>query len=371
MNRTTSTLCALAAAITLPHTIAAADNDRLTYQYKSAAIQIPAAAENEPIRTELSAANALDYLDRGAIAWQQERKCISCHTNGTYLLTRPMMASRIGTPNDAVRAFFEAQVDRLDAGEKLPAEQVVYLAAGLATDDAYVQKKLSDKTVRAIRHMFSIQNDQGAWKWPTCWPPLEDSEYHGATVAAMAVGTAPGLLDHADDPPIQKGVQNLRRYFAKNPPTSDYHRILLLWAECRLPGLTTPEQKQGLIDAARRAQRPDGGWSLRTLGTWDTRRERLDAEPDRDDPPSDGHATGLAIAVLREAQIPADHPQLIKGINWLKTNQRHTGRWWTRSLNNDRYNFITYSGTCYPLLALHACDQWPESAEPRADATGR
>ena len=36
-----------------------------------------------------------------------------------------------------------------------------------------------------------------------------------------------------------------------------------------------------------------------------------------------------------------------------------SGRWWTRSLNTDKFHFITYSGTVFPLLALDACDAWP------------
>ena len=74
-------------------------------------------------------------------------------------------------------------------------------------------------------------------------------------------------------------------------------------------------------------------------------------------------------AKLREAGVPADHPQIRRGIAWIKANQRESGRWWTRSLNTDRYSFITYSGTCYPLLALHACGELPD-ADPSAASPG-
>ncbi len=46
-------------------------------------------------------------------------------------------------------------------------------------------------------------------------------------------------------------------------------------------------------------------------------------------------------------------------IAWLKSNQRESGRWWTRSLNTDSAHFITYSRTAYPLLALQMCDAMP------------
>ena len=59
------------------------------------------------------------------------------------------------------------------------------------------------------------------------------------------------------------------------------------------------------------------------------------------------------------AGVPASDPALEKAVSWLKKNQRESGRWWTRSLNTDRYHFITYSGTCYPLLALARCGALP------------
>ena len=41
------------------------------------------------------------------------------------------------------------------------------------------------------------------------------------------------------------------------------------------------------------------------------------------------------------------------------SDRRQSGRWWTRSLNTDKWHFITYSGTCYPLLALAKCGALP------------
>ena len=66
--------------------------------------------------------------------------------------------------------------------------------------------------------------------------------------------------------------------------------------------------------------------------------------------------TGLSVLVLRETGILTDDPRLRKAVRWLVSNQRQSGRWWTRSLNTDEYHYITYSGTCYPLLALAHCN---------------
>ena len=146
--------------------------------------------------------------------------------------------------------------------------------------------------------------------------------------------------------------------------SQDYDRTLLLWASLRLPGVLNAERQKELVDLVLAKQQADGGWSIRTFGApeeWGAgnRAEKLRAEPEFAAPPSDGHQTGLAIVVLREAGIPANEPRIQRGVSWLKGNQRASGRWWTRSLNTDSWHFITYSGTVLPLLALSHCDALP------------
>ncbi len=366
------TACVLAVT---PKTLGADDPyatlARTAYQYRAGSIGVPRARADEPIRKTVSIDAALRHIEDGAIAWQRERGCISCHTDGAYLMTRPLLSSTLGTPNPLVREFLETKLEKAEQGKGLPPEQLVYLAAGLATDDAYTRKRLTEPTRRALRLMFACQNDDGAWKWPDCWPPLEGSIYDGTTVAAMAVGTAPGHLGQVSDPKIRKGIERLRTYLRTTKPEHTYHEIALLWAACRWSDLIEPDRKKQLIQSTLDAQRPDGGWSLRTLAKWESRRKRLDAELDRDNPPSDGHATGLAVMVLREAGLPADHRQIRRGIAWLKTNQRESGRWWTRSLNTDRFHWITYSGTCYALLALQVCGEVPTRSWIERTPTGR
>lgn len=113
-----------------------------------------------------------------------------------------------------------------------------------------------------------------------------------------------------------------------------------------------------------RHQRPDGGWSLRSFGSpesWGngSRAAKLKSEGYGDDPPSDGHMTGLALIVLREAGVAVNDERIQKGIAWLKANQRASGRWWTRSLNTEYWQFSTYHGTAHALLALGMCGELP------------
>ncbi|MDG2206608.1 MAG: hypothetical protein P8K78_01770 [Pirellulales bacterium] len=341
-------------------------------QYEHGDIRIPAASAAEAKRESLSLDAAQQYLEDASAAWSGKHQCISCHTNGTYMTVRPALSQSLGAPDDVERKFFLRQLKTLAAEnpKKLqrgtgPA-QVIYLAAGLAEWDAHVTGSLSAETDQALRLMFSLQREHGSWGTEDCWPPYESDAYHLATVAAMAAGTAPGWLanlDEEEDAGLAGKLQQLKSYL-RSEATHDYGRTLLLWSNARMPELMEPEEKQKLIEMLFAHQRDDGGWSLRTMAAPDAwgsgnRAEKLRAEPNFQNPASDGHMTGLAIVALREAGVAGDDPRIKRGLGWLESNQRTSGRWWTRSLNTDRAHYITYSGTALPVLALQMCGALP------------
>jgi squalene-hopene/tetraprenyl-beta-curcumene cyclase len=184
-----------------------------------------------------------------------------------------------------------------------------------------------------------------------------------AGIEPVPVGNAPGWLAQQRGTPVEAKVELLENYLrAERKLQGDYDRTDLLWAATELPGLLDVKRMQTLVEMISRHQEPDGGWSIRTFALpeeWGkgNRAPRLRAEVDLASPPTDGHMTGLAIIVLRKAGVPASDDRIQRGIAWLKANQRSSGRWWTRSLNTDNWQFITYSGTVYPLLALSMCGE--------------
>ncbi|MGK0188002.1 MAG: squalene-hopene/tetraprenyl-beta-curcumene cyclase [Verrucomicrobiales bacterium] len=362
------TLLLLLAA--LPCGIARADDENSSAspgrppQYACEGIEIAAASADEPLATEYSVDRALLYVEQGALAWTRKRKCISCHTNGAYLEHRPALASTLGAPANEIRQFF---IGQLEVFQKEPLEelrsgiaptQVAYLALGLAEWDLHVAKALSPETERALQLMFLAQADDGSWSNDTCWPPYESSPYHATTTAAMAIATAPGWLEQSHSNETSKGIGNLRRYLRDTTPPHKFAQVLLLRASLRLNGLLEESQQEKIVDSIWQLQQADGGWSTRSFAEpneWGNgnRTARLQAEVEPVSTASDGHQTGLAIVALAEAGVTIDDdPRLARGVQWLKSHQRQSGRWWTRSLNTDRSHYITYSGTLLPLLAL-------------------
>lgn len=362
MPRRSAFLCSVCIAVMAASSLRA--DDDLPNQYEADGITVPAARADEP-KIKFSIEKASQHLDHGAVAWTKQKKCVSCHTNGTYLFIRPALTPTLGAPMAETRKFF---VDQLATLSKLGARkmrrsgtrpaQVIYISAGLAEWDAHVTKKLSSETDIALRLAFEMQNKEGTWHSLTCWPPFESSAYQEAHMAAMAVAAAPGWVESiGNGDELKAKVDLLKTYIGKTEPPHDYARVLQLWTSLRLDGILNPEQQQALVKLLLEKQKSDGGWSIRQFATpeqWGggNRAGKLHEESEFVTEPSDGHMTGLALLVLKEAGVSDDDDALQQGLGWLRKNQRESGRWWTRSLNTDKSHFITYSGTAYPLLAL-------------------
>jgi squalene-hopene/tetraprenyl-beta-curcumene cyclase len=318
---------------------------------EAAAVKPAANQADEPMATEVSLARSAEFLDAVSANWTRERKCGTCHTNYPYLLARPALKEVPSPAMDEVRSFFERRAANWDTAKPRWDTEVVATAATLAIHDAHTTGKLHPVTRQALDRMWTLQQPDGAWNWLKCrWPPFEHDDYYGAVYAALGVGYAPD--DYARGESARAGLARLRDYFQKTPAPDLHHKAWLMWASLKLDGLMTPRERAATVQELLALQKPDGGWSLASLGDW----KGNDGRPNDPKAPSDGYATGFIVYVLRQAGVAADHPQVHKGLKWLKANQRQSGRWFTRSLNTDRAHYITHAGTAFAVLALKACE---------------
>ena len=305
---------------------------------------------DEPLAAEFSLEAAVGFLDQSALDWTKSRQCFTCHTNFAYLMARPAISAetlahrQVRTAlEDLVEVRWETDGPRWDA-------EVVMSAAVLALNDAATTGELHPSTRKALDRMWTVQREDGGIDWLQCgWPPMESDDEFGACMLALAVAAAPG--EYRETEAARAGLGKLREYLAANPGPTLHHRAMLLWADSYLGDLLTDETRAATVAELRRLQKEDGGWGLATLGDW-SRGDGLE----QDLAISDGYGTGFVVYVLRRSGVPADDPQLQQGIDWLKSHQRASGRWYTRSLNKDSRHFITHAGSAFALLAIAACE---------------
>jgi squalene-hopene/tetraprenyl-beta-curcumene cyclase len=310
---------------------------------------------DEPLAKKLSLKRGAEFIDAVAVNWTNNRKCATCHTNVAFLIARPVIKESPSTAMADVRAFFEkraANWDGKDEGDKPKNdEEVVVTAVALAINDARTTGKLQPVTRKALDRMWSLQRDDGSWDWEKCeWPPLEYDDYYGVVFTALGVGLAPEKYAETDK--AKAGQAKIRNYLQKNAAPNLHHRAVLLWASMQVEGLMTADERAKTVKDLLELQKEDGGWSLPSLGDW----KGFDGRPNNLKAPSDGYGTGFVVYILRQSGKPAKDDAVQRGVEWLKKNQRASGRWFTQSLNTDRAHYISHAGTAFALMALQACD---------------
>jgi len=320
--------------------------------------KMEAAAGKKPNRStesflpQFSLSKAAEYLDAGSRA--HEMSCVSCHGTFAYLAACPATAGAVAKNREA-RQFLEeiagkwATVKMNPKTPSLRASQIVMAAAVLAQDDAITTGKLHPLTLKLFDWVWDLQQEDGGWNWAKKnQAPSEIDDHFGVTMAAIGVGVAP---DHyAETPQARKGLEGIRRYLREHPPATMHQRCMLLLAAASISGLINNEEAQRTVADLFALQRPDGGWAMPGLGNW----QRVDDVP-LDPNTSDGYGTGFALYVLRNGgKISADDPRLQKGVLWLKSHQRISGCWFTRSPHKNN-ELCSYVGSAYAILGLDAC----------------
>ncbi len=329
---------------------------------------------------------AAAYLDGRAEWWttwpnaarDRGTYCMSCHTTLPYALARPALRGPLGEREPSaseqkifgnlmtrarnwreVEPWYPDQTRGIPKTSESRAIEAVMNALLIVRRDASTTGQLSDDGRTALGVMWNLQMktgpNSGAWTWLNFnYEPWEspNSPYFGASLAALAVGSAP--FGYAAAPEIQENLKALRGYFAReHGKVALLNQLMALWAGGSIPDLLADEQRRATIDATFALQQPDGGWSTASLGSY----KRVDNTAN--DTRTDGYATGLATLALQAAGVAGSDPRLAKGLEWLRRSQdRATGRWAAASLNKERDpesdtgKFMSDAATAYAVMAL-------------------
>ena len=311
---------------------------------------------DEPIAGVFSAENAARYLDTSSLHWQKSHNCASCHGNMGYLFARPALSSVLKDSGE-VRGLYEEYVTkRWKEQPPQDAQEIVVVASGLAFNDLQTTGRLHPITRQALRVMWNSQREDGGWTWHKDYPPTESDEHYGVTLAALITGIAPDRYVETEE--ARRGLEKIRMFLKNNPPLSLHHRAMIAWASCYVSDLMNNEQRAKTLDELLTLQRPDGGWSTPgLLADWKDLK-RLDGKP-HDTKTSDAYATGFTIIVARELSVSSNDTRMRRGIEWLLSNQRVSGKWFCRSPAKDSQHYFSDFGSAFAILALQSCDRLP------------
>ena len=328
---------------------------------------------------------AASYLDSRATFWatwpnaarDHGTFCISCHTTLPFAMARPALRGLLGerAPGAAetrildnlltrargyreMEPFYPDQTRGIPKTSESRAIESVMNALVLTTRDAE-SGHLSADSKTALANMWALQMktgpQNGAWTWLNFgYEPWEspNSAYFGASMAALAIGTAPD--GYASGTEIQENLKNLRAYFQREfDKQSELNKLTALWASGKMPGLITPEQRAAVVDQTFTMQMADGGWSTAAIGSY----KRQDGSTI--DTASDGYATALATLALQSGGTSPSDTRLRKGLEWLRYHQNPTtGQWPATSPNKQRdpasepAKFMSDAATALAVLSL-------------------
>ena len=369
-----------------------------------ASVSLGARAPGDESSTKWDKAAAARYLDARMDLWWTkakplkspggDTKCLSCHTAIPYALARPALRKAMGVAAatahettilntvrtrmahlDDQQPFYDHTDDKKIESRGVEAVMNAFLLTSHDLDTGATAP--SAVTQQALARLWAVQRADGAWDWLNFGlEPYETSDavFHGATVAAMAAGSATGRAASATEAG-QAGVRKLRAYLSDNASAQRlFNRTWALLASSRLSGVLSTAQREAVVRDLAAAQRPDGGWSLADLGEW---RWSKDAgpytAPGATDAAqlsaSDAYATGLVVYAMKQAGLGA-RPAVQKGLTWLRTNQQAMragdeswAPWRAHSLNFDREHggdkgepwrrmFMSDLATAFAVLAL-------------------
>ncbi|WP_321474134.1 hypothetical protein [uncultured Paludibaculum sp.] len=325
---------------------------------------------------------AADYLDarqKEWFAWAPAKSmggpCLSCHTGITYLMARPPLRQVLGEGEPVEHETgllnaLRARVDKNEAKEYAPritkepmasqaiGVEAIFAALFLARADE-PSGTMSPATRQAFDRLWRLQQKtgplQGAWQWYVFnTDPYEtsDSPFFGATLAALAVGSAPA--SYREQEPVKEHTAALKAYFARASAGQPLHnRLMLLWAARKLPGLLPDAAKKAIVEEALGKQNRDGSWSAESLGPW---KEHPDAKLA---PGANGYATAFAAFLLQTGGVPASDRRMSSALAWLRAHQDPRAGYWDSGSMNKQYPadampalFMRDAATSFAVLAL-------------------
>lgn len=285
---------------------------------------------------------SLPYLEKGGVAWIEERKCLSCH-KATFMVWSFQEAQRAGLAVDA-RKLDEWSAWSLAHGLKdgkggdggLDTMVQLVLMAGYARGDQQPENDKVKVTLQSLANeLVKRQATDGTWKPGGQLPAQRRPAVETQAVTAMWAVLALSSLENPDEPQRQARQRALNWLKNVKPGISAESLLLHMLVE---KDQANQERAQELLQELLQRQNSDGGWS------W------LKGEQ------SDALATGMVLYALEIMNLKQSHAALQAACTFLARTQREDGSWYVpttkKSKKEDNDGMSSYWGTAWAVIGL-------------------
>ncbi|MCH7688508.1 MAG: hypothetical protein IH899_17810, partial [Planctomycetes bacterium] len=162
-----------------------------------------------------------------------------------------------------------------------------------------------DITAPVTSFLLQYQQDESHWRHPGSRPPSSGSDFTTTYVALR------GLADFGSEQQqtkIEKRTEQVGQWLLNASPRDTEDAVFRLMS---LPYVAADRETiQKAVTELLESQREDAGWA-----------QTAKME-------SDSYATGsVLVALLRAGQLPASHPAVLRGVNYLLSTQQEDGSW--------------------------------------------
>jgi squalene-hopene/tetraprenyl-beta-curcumene cyclase len=304
------------------------------------------------------AAEYMDARQKDWFAWPRANAnatpCVSCHTNLTYLLARPLLRKALGESaptqyETGLLNMLKSRVSSTDGKTLYPKAKDPFATQEVAVEAIFAAVFLTDSQ-ESLDRMWRLQRKDGTWDWNMAnldpWEEPE-SEYYGAAFGAIAASREKG----SKFAPNRASLEKYMRDGLDNQPMQN--KLMALWASSQTRDLLPKSSKASIAAEAYRTQQPDGGWTAASLGPF---RDHPDAPPSEG---SNAYATAFTAFVLERAGVARSDARLERAVSWLRSHQNaETGAWEAMSMNRKypaesmEIRFMQDAATGYAVMAL-------------------
>lgn len=278
----------------------------------------PKVAPKAVVTPTQAVTRALDFLEKDAAKWRQERKCATCHHGVMTLLAfsearqqghavpDKTLAELATWSRDRFVKKFDPTTDLKPGHNMMPIASVLFSFAARNGLPGVKVEELAELETNLVKR----QDADGAWlSGPPANAPVPFFESREVMTLWAYLALAPFVPgDSKKQSPARTSREKAAAWLAKNGPADTTQSAALRLIVDVCDGKPSVVVQPG-IDRLLRRQNKDGGWSqVKELG-------------------SDAFATGQALYALSVAGVSHDRPEIGRGVAFLLSTQREDGSW--------------------------------------------